>query len=160
MVEQAKGVLRALKHHWAGRLLWAAMLPLWVMLIASVSHGPPTVSAAFGPVLMVLTIVGGLVGATFGIWGSTAGAKDRMAQWVPPREHLTGVQRAFRLIGNAAFLAACVQVIWQFDLFSGLIKRQYVASADITSWDTLFVLCALQFISFVAEASFGSGERT
>jgi len=137
------------------------MLPLWVMLIASVSHGPPTVSAAFGPVLMVLTVTGGLVGAAFGIWGSTAGAKGRIAEWVPPREHLTGFQRAFRLIGNAAFLAACVQVIWQFDLFSGLIKRQYAAaSADVTSWDTLFILCAIQFISFVAEASFGRGDRT
>ena len=153
---------KRLVDHWIVRLLLAASLPAWVLIIATTEHGSPSASAAATPVLTALVVVGGLIGGGLAVWGMLrpAEAKARMEPMAAPDEPQTALQRILSLIATAAFFAAGYQAVFRFDVFSVQLERAgLVAPGVVTPWDTLLALCALQFVLFTADAAIGIARR-
>lgn len=100
-----------------------------------------------------VVLFGGLMGAGLGLW-SIAKQKQTQARKLADQPEQTRLQNLLNLIGGAVFLAACYLVVFDFDAFSRPIQdRHWLGSTKLSSWDTLLILCAIQFAFFFAQAS-------
>ena len=144
---------RFLSRHWLGQLIWAALLPGWVLLIASTIHAPRSVSFVTIRLASGLAIGVGCAAVGLAVWGAVNRDRHPTSRvfWTtqpdqPPHQHMAG------LIGGAAFFAALFQLAADFDVFSNLLQAQsWTRSMALSSWDTLLILSAVQFVFFFIE---------
>lgn len=150
-------MLKRLSNHWTVRLLLAASLPAWVLLLATATHGSPEVDAVAQPVMTALVIAGGLAFGGLGIWRKlrSAPANPRTEPVAPPEE-TTALQQIPNLIATAAFFAGCYQALVQFDVFSVMLERVGVTA---TPWQTLLALCAVQLLLLTIDALISPARR-
>lgn len=139
-----------------GRLFGAMLLPGWLLIMASAEHGSPSVTPVAAPVLSGIVVVGGLLGAGLGLWAMTNRnqAEAGIQAWVSDHPEQTRLQKTLGLVGGVAFLAGGYQVVFAFEAFSSIVRdRDFLVSIQLSSWDTLLILCAIQFILFFAQAN-------
>lgn len=156
MFDQVMRTWANLNSHWSGRLFGAMLLPGWLLLIASTEHGSPSVTAVSAPALSGIIVVGGLLGAGFGLWAmaNRKQATASMQARVGEQPGQTRLQKGLSLIGGLVFLVGCYQVVSDFDVFSRLTQDwAWLGSLPLSSWDTLLILCAIQFVFFFAQAN-------
>lgn len=153
---QMTRVWAKLNRHWSGRLIGAALLPAWLIILASIEHGSPAMISVVTPVLVAVTIGGGVAAAIISLWvtDNRERAEQTMQAWVADQPPESPIQQALGLIGGAAFLAACYQAVWDFDVFRSLLRNlERSTSVELSSWDALLLLCAFQFVMFFARAN-------
>ena len=163
MFDRVARTWASINRHWLGRLFGAMLLPGWLLIIASAEQGPPSGTSVVAPVLSGIVVVGGLLGAGLGLWAMSnrTQAEAGMQAWVGDQPEQTRLQKILSLIGGIVFLAGCYQVVFDFDVFSRLMQDQArLATPELSPWDTLLFLCAIQFIFFFAQASVARHNET
>lgn len=163
MFDQVAKTWTGINRHWLGRLFGAMLLPGWLLVIASAEQGPPSVTSVAAPVLSGIVVVGGLLGASLGLWAMTdrTQAEAGMQAWVGGQPEQTRLQKILSLIGGVIFLAGCYQVVFDFDVFSRIMQYQTgLDGPELSSWDTLLTLCAIQFVFFFAQSSAAKRNKT
>lgn len=156
MFDQVTRTWTALNRHWVGRLFGAMLLPGWLLIIAWTEHGSPLVASVAAPMLAGIVIVGGLLGAGAGLWAMTnrKQAEAGLQAWVADQPEQTRLQKILSVIGGAVFLAGGYQVLYNFDVYRRLVEdRGWLGNIPLSSWDTLLILCAIQFVFFFAQAN-------
>lgn len=144
-------MLKRLANHWAVRLLLATSLPVWVLLLATATHGSPAAKAVINPAMGVLIVAVGLTVAGVHLWSrNMRAAFPSRTEDVAESEDATALQKILNLIGTTAFFASGYQAVLQFDVFSVQLDR---AGVTATPWQTLLALCAVQLVAFTTDAA-------
>lgn len=145
---------------WPGRLISAAALPVWVLLVASSQHGGPTLTAATTPILVGLVAGGGLVGAGFGLRAvlhpAPAKFPARTAIGSTPHSSLQSPMQTFlAVLAAGCFFASIYQVVFDFDLYRRLLSRTpWPPINSLSAWDVLLTLLGLYFLLSLAGLGF------
>lgn len=136
---------------WIAPILLALFLPAWTLLVATFTFGEAPFQSVAAQIAMFAAGAGGAAAVILNLWAMSDRdqAHAAMSRWATDVPEQTRLQKFCSMVAGTAFLIAMPQMIYEFDIYSELLRDHL--RLTVTPWTTLFTLCLVQLVFGLAQ---------